>query len=459
MVTPINGEVSYWFAESGLPEAADSLDGDADADVVIVGAGFTGLWTAYYLAERAPALTVRIIEERFAGFGASGRNGGWLTNTITGGADGYASRYGRPAAAALQSALNDTVDEVMAVAQTHGIDAGIRKGGSLMVARSPAQLARRDAELRHAETWPEEGFVGLSADETQSRVRIAGALGGMWQPHSARIDPARLVRGLADVVRGRGVRIHEGTRATRISPGVVETERGRLRAHHVVRATEGFTARLPGLHRRWVPLNSSLIITETLPSSAWEEIGWAASETVEDFAHVYSYLQRTPDGRIALGGRGTPYRYGSRTDSDGRSRPATIEALTRILHEWFPVARTAAVAHAWSGVLGVPRDWRASVGFDPKSGLASAGGYVGTGVASSHLAGRTLADLLTSTDTARTHLPWVNHSARDWEPEPLRWLAITSIYRAYGWADSRETRRGTSRQSRLATLADLISGR
>jgi glycine/D-amino acid oxidase-like deaminating enzyme len=240
---------------------------------------------------------------------------------------------------------------------------------------------------------------------------------------------------------------------------VVETERGRLRAHHVVRATDGFTARLPGLHRRWVPLNSSLIITETLPSSAWEEIGWAASETVEDFAHVYSYLQRTPDGRIALGGRGTPYRYGSRTDSDGRSRPATIEALTRILHEWFPVARTAAVAHAWSGVLGVPRDWRASVGFDPKSGLASAGGYVGTGVASSHLAGRTLADLLTSTDTARTHLPWVNHSARDWEPEPLRWLAITSIYRAYGWADSRETRRGTSRQSRLATLADLISGR
>lgn len=457
MSFPATGNVSYWFAEIGMPTQSDPLDGDAEADVAIVGAGYTGLWLAYYLSRSHPELRIRVLE-RFAGFGASGRNGGWLTNSITGGHAYYAKRHGRDAAAALQLALNDTVDEVIAVAEREDIDAEVRKGGSLIVARNRAQLARADEFDKDAGAWPEEGFQRLSPTETDARVRVAGSLGGLWQPHCARIHPAKLASGLADVVRRQGVRIHEGTRVERIVPGEAITARGRVRARHVIRATEGYTANLRGEHRRWVPLNSAMIITEPLPASAWEEIGWSQSDTLEDLSHVYAYAQRTPDGRIALGGRGNPYRFGSQTDTDGDVPATTVAGLTGILHSWFPAAAATPIAHGWSGVLGVPRTWRASVGLDETTGLGWGGGYVGTGVAATNLAARTLADLIVGADTSLTRLPWVNEQSRRWEIEPLRWLGIQGIYAAYRAADRRESR-GGARTSRLAGLADLISGR
>lgn len=457
-MSPTIGNVSFWMSELGVPRPSDRLDGDADADVAIVGAGYTGLWLAYYLATHDPGLSIRVLEARFAGFGASGRNGGWLTNTITGGHEWYAERHGRAAAAALQLALNDTVDEVIATTERERIDAEIRRGGSLIVARNRAQLARADAFARDAAAWPEEGFRRLSRDETDARVRVAGALGGLWQPHCARIHPAKLVSGLAGVVRRLGVRIHEDTRVEQIRPGCAVTATGTVRARHVIRATEGYTATLRGERRTWVPLNSAMIITEPLPETAWAEIGWAHSDTLEDLSHVYAYAQRTPDGRIALGGRGNPYRFGSRTDSDGDVSAATVAGLAGILHSWFPSAAGTALAHGWSGVLGVPRTWRASVGYDPVTGLGWGGGYVGTGVAATNLAARTLADLITGSDSDLTRLPWVNQPARRWEIEPLRWLGIQGIYAAYRAADRRESGAG-ERTSRLARLADLISGR
>jgi len=453
-----NGHISFWFAEIGIPQPADLLEGDVDADVAIVGAGYTGLWLAYYLARDHPELSIRVLEERFAGFGASGRNGGWLTNSITGGHQYYADKHGRDSAAALQLALNETVDEVIAVTEREGIDAEIHKGGSLIVARNAAQLARADEFAKAAARWPEEGFRRLSATEADARVRVDGGLGALWQPHCARIHPAKLVTGLADVVRRRGVRIHEGTRVERITPHEAVTARGTVRAKHVIRATEGYTATLRGERRTWVPLNSAMVITEPLPPSAWDEIGWTHSDTLEDLSHVYSYAQRTPDGRIALGGRGNPYRFGSRTDNDGSVPAATVGGLAEILRTWFPAARATPLAHGWSGVLGVPRTWRASVGYDGTTGLGWGGGYVGTGVAATNLAARTLADLITGEHSELTRLPWVNQRARRWEIEPLRWLGIQAIYAAYRTADHRE-RRGGERTSRVAHVADLISGR
>lgn len=455
---PVTGNVSYWFTEVGIPHPADHLDGNAEADIVIVGAGYTGLWLAYYLARDRPELSIRVLEERFAGFGASGRNGGWLTNSITGGHAHYAKTHGRDAAAALQLALNDTVDEVIAVTEREGIDAEIHKGGSLIVARNAAQRARADAFEKDAASWPEEGFVRLSPAEADARVRVDGALGGLWQPHCARIHPAKLVTGLAATVRRMGVRIHEGTRVERITPHTAVTARGTVRAKYVIRATEGYTANLRGERRTWVPLNSAMIITEPLPAAAWDEIGWADSDTLEDLSHVYAYSQRTPDGRIALGGRGNPYRFGSRTDDDGSVPASTVEGLAAILHSWFPAAAATPLAHGWSGVLGVPRTWRASVGLDPATGLGWGGGYVGTGVAATNLAARTLADLIAGEETALTRLPWVNQRARRWEFEPLRWLGIQGIYAAYRTADRRESA-GGPRTSRVAHVADLVSGR
>jgi glycine/D-amino acid oxidase-like deaminating enzyme len=272
------------------------------------------------------------------------------------------------------------------------------------------------------------------------------------------------VQGLAQAVQRLGVVIHENTLVTEIrtggrgKPATAVTERGTVRAHHVLRATEGFTANLAAAHRDWLPMNSSMIVTEPLDAATWAEIGWEGCETLEDFAHAYVYLQRTHDGRIAIGGRGVPYRFGSRTDMDGATQPKTIETLTGILHSMFPAADGARIDHAWSGVLGVPRDWKATVNYDPATGLGFAGGYVGTGVTATNLAGRTLADLVMGRDTKATSMPWVNRTVRRWEPEPLRWIGVQAMYSMYHRADRQEAG-GRATTSPLALLADKVSGR
>lgn len=453
-----NGRVSFWYSGSGLPDGRPPLDGDLEADVAIVGAGYTGLWTAYWLKRLAPELEVVIVERRFAGFGASGRNGGWLTNSITGGREQYVHEHGRALVGRFQELMNESVDDVIRIAAEEGIDADMVKGGELTVARSEAQRARLDALAAAEAAWPEAGTVRLSAAEVADRIRIDRAVAGLHHPHAARIQPARLVQGLAAAVERRGVRIAEGTTATSIAAGRVVTDRGVVRARHILRATEGFTADLRGSRREWLPLNSSMIATEPLDPALWAAIGWEGREVFADEAHVYMYAQRTADDRIALGGRGRPYRYGSRTDADGSTPESTVELLRGVLTSLFPATRGCRIDHAWSGVLGVPRDWRATVGLDVRTGLGWAGGYVGTGVTSTSLAGRTLADLVLGRDTERTRMPWVGHRARRWEPEPLRYLAVSSIYRAYSAADAREDAAGTPATSSLARFADRLSG-
>ncbi|MQA08990.1 MAG: FAD-dependent oxidoreductase [Pseudonocardiaceae bacterium] len=236
------------------------------------------------------------------------------------------------------------------------------------------------------------------------------------------------------------------------------SEHGTVRAPIVIRATEGFTASLRGERRTWLPMNSNAIVTEPLPASTWDEIGWAGRDVLGDAAHAFFYAQRTADDRIVLGGRGVPYRFGSRTDVNGAMPARTVASLTSLLRQLFPAAADVAADHAWCGVLGVPRDWSASVGLERSTGLGWAGGYVGTGVTATNLAGRTLADLVLERDTALTRLPWVGHRARRWEPEPLRWLGVHSLYGTYRAADRREAA-GLARTSRLARIADWIAGR
>lgn len=453
-----NGGVSWWWQQIGLPEPRAGLDGDLEADVAVVGGGYTGLWTAYYLKTLQPDLRVVVLEARFAGFGASGRNGGWLTNSVTGGRERYARSHGRQAAIDQQLALNETVDEVIRVAAAEGIDADIVKGGELNVAYTPAQQHRLEAGYRSGSEWPGTDLVLLGAAESVARIGVSGTTGGVWHPHCARIHPAKLVRGLAQAAVRLGVKILEQTVVTEIRPGAAITDRGVVRATHVLRATEGFTANLRGEHRRWLPMNSSMIVTEPLPARLWDELGWAGRETLGDLAHVYMYAQRTADDRIAFGGRGVPYRYGSRVDTDGATQPRAIESLTALMHRFFPSIVDVPVTHAWAGVLGVPRDWTATVGLDPTTGLGWAGGYVGTGVTATNLAGRTLADLVLRRDTELARLPWVGHCARKWEVEPLRWLAVQGIYALYQAADRAEFA-GRPTTAPAAKLANLIAGR
>ena len=477
-----NGEVSYWWqASGGFPPRRPSLPGPLEADVAIVGGGYTGLWTAYYLAGLRPELRIVVLEAAFAGYGASGRNGGWVTAEMPGSRASYARASGGVAGVrALEAALRETVDEVGRVCAAESIECDFTKGGRLSVATTPSQLARmRDGLAAHRE-WGDgnDVYEFLSRDELRSRVNVAGALAGLYAPASARVQPAVLAAGIAAAAERRGVQIYEATPVSAIEPAsvagsgsgsggagaVARTKFGDVRARSVLRCTEGYTGALPGLRRALLPMNSHLIVTEPLSAAAWEEIGWDGCETLADEAHAYMYAQRTADGRIALGGRGVPYRFGSALDHLGETDQSTVTALTGVLRRMFPAAASAAISHAWCGVLGVPRDWCATVTYQPVSGLGWAGGYTGTGVAAANLAGRTLAELVIGEPSPLTALPWVGHRSRAWEPEPARWTGVQGLYALYRLADRLESPAGSGSGSgvrigeALGRVGDRISG-
>ena len=294
------------------------------------------------------------------------------------------------------------------------------------------------------------------AGEVAERIGAAGVLGAAYTPHCARVHPADLVRGLARAVERRGVAIHERTAATAIRPGVVETDRGRVRARVAVRATEAYTPGLPGQRRTVLPIYSLMVATAPLPPAAWAGLRWDGSETVTDGRHLLVYAQRTADGRVAFGGRGAPYHLGSRTDPGYDRDERVFAELERAMRTLLPAVGDVPVTHRWGGPLAAPRDWFPSVGLDRATGLAWAGGYVGDGVGTANLAGRTLADLVLGRDTALTRLPWVGHRSRRWEPEPLRWLGATAVRRLASGADAAEAR--TGRPARRARLLSRLTG-
>jgi glycine/D-amino acid oxidase-like deaminating enzyme len=421
--------VSYWQSALGPAAGYLALPGDRSVDVAIVGGGYTGLWTAYYLALADPGLRIAVLEASSVGFGASGRNGGWCSAQLPVPLDALARRHGRDAAVAMYRELARTVDEVGRAAAAEGIDCSYAKGGTIALARTPAQLRRARSAHGLDETF-------LDADAARAICGASGVRGATFSPHCAALQPAALVRGLASAVARRGVAIHEGTRALALRPGEVVTDRGVVRASVVVRALEGFTSALPGFRRALAPVYSLMIVTEPLPAAAWDRIGLARRETFTDQRNLIVYGQRTADDRLAFGGRGAPYHFGSRVRPTYDRVPAVFEQLRRGLTEMFGVA--APIAYRWGGPLGIARDWMPSVGL--RDGLAWAGGYVGDGVAAANLAGRTLADLIVGADSDLTHLPWVGHRSRRWEPEPLRWLGINTILQATALRDTWERR-------------------
>lgn len=457
-----NGGVSFWYQNiGGTPAYRAPLPGDIEVDVCIVGAGYTGLWTAYYLQEQNPDLSIALIEKEFAGFGGSGRNGGWCSGEFGWSRSKYLSTGTREGVMEFERQLRGTVAEVKRVTEKEGIDCDFLMTDCLTYACTPAQWQRLQADHAEAMSYgvPETRLELISGAEAAGRIRVPNALGAMVRHNVARVQPAKLVRGLAAVVEKRGAKIYEQTAVTKIEKGLVSTTRGRVKAKRIVRATEGFTHGIPGNEREWLPLNSAQIVTEPVPEALWKEIGWDGSQLLADASHAYCYAQRTADNRIAMGGRGVPYRFGSKTDVNGQTQPATVEALKEILYRMLPQTRGLKLDHAWCGVLGVPRDWCATAGIDENTGIAWAGGYVGLGVSTSNFSGQTLADLVLGRETERTTLPWVNRRPRKWEVEPFRWLGVTGMYWLYHMADRREAAKGGLRTSRLAKLANKLTGR
>ncbi len=454
--------MSLWLATCGEPlDPRPSLPGSTDVDVAIVGAGLTGLWTAYYLKKQDPSLRIAVLEKEVAGFGASGRNGGWLSALFPKSESSLAKLPGasRQTARALTLQLRATIDHVGQVTAAEGIDCAFVKGGTLVFARQKAQVTRARAEVvsAHAAGDSEADIRFLEPAQLAAYARPRGALGATYTPHCARIHPGRLVRGLARAVERQGVAVYEKTPATSISPHCVETEHGVVRADVIVRATEGYTPSLPGHERDVAPVYSLIVATEPLSAAVWNRIGLAGRATFSDYRHLIIYGQRTSDDRLVFGGRGAPYHFGSSIRPGYDRHEGVFAGLRATLTDLFPAIDEASFTHAWGGPLGVPRDWTASVGLDRGTGLAWAGGYVGDGVSTTNLAGRTLADLITGTETQLTSLPWVDHRSRRWEPEPLRWLEANAGLRAVALADKEEQL--TRRPSRIArAMAPLLGG-
>jgi glycine/D-amino acid oxidase-like deaminating enzyme len=451
--------LSFWH--DSLPEGSLAprapLVGDTHADVAIVGGGLTGLWTAWYLQERDPALKIVVLEKEIAGFGASGRNGGWCSALFPRSTASLERTHGRDAAVAMRRAMVATVDEVGRAATQAGIDADYAKGGTIGYARSRVQLAAARAEVAEATAYGVDRLELWGAD----RVRAAGALGAAFDPACARLHPAKLVRGLADAVERGGATIAEQTEVLDYRPGRVETTRGVVTCDRLVIATEGYGATLRATKRRVLPLYSLMIATEPLPDAFWDEIGIAHGQTFADFRHLVIYGQRTADNRFAFGGRGARYHWGSAIRPGYDRVQRVFDHLRRTLGELFPALdsarfRDVAVTHRWGGPLGVPRDWHATASYDPATRVAWAGGYVGDGLSTTNLAGRTLADLLTGTGSELTRLAWVNHHSPSWEPEPLRFAGANAGLLATQFADVEE--RITKRPSIIARVMGPLTG-
>ncbi|MCU1439933.1 MAG: FAD-dependent oxidoreductase [Rhodoglobus sp.] len=446
--------LSYWHdtvVDDLSPRPA--LPGDRDVDVAIIGGGLTGLWTAWYLLEQNPGLRIAVLEKEIAGFGASGRNGGWCSALFPRSVASLERAHGRDAAVRMRRAMVETVDEVGRAAASAGIAIDYAKGGTIAFARSGVQLAAARAEVAEAAHYGVDLLESWDAD----RVRAAGALGATFDPACASVHPAKLVRGLARALERRGVTIFEQTEVLDYAPRAVTTVHGTVRCENVVVATEGYGARLRATKRRVLPLYSLMIATKPLPDATWRELGIEHGQTFTDYRHLLVYGQRTADNRFAFGGRGARYHWGSAIRPEYDRSPRVFAHLERALENLFPsLTGQLEPEYAWGGPLGVPRDWHATASFDAATGVAWAGGYVGDGLSTTNLAGRTLADLITRTDSDLVRLPWVNHSSPSWEPEPLRFIGANAGLLAMTVADAEE--RVTGRPSLAARIMAPLLG-
>lgn len=430
--------ISLWMDRLDDPlQARPSLQGDVQADVAIIGAGYTGLWTAYYLKRQAPQLRVVVLEAETAGFGASGRNGGWLMGNLLGEERLLA---GLPPAERKASfdLLHDIPDEVARVTEREGIACDLRKGGVLYcAARYPEQRVRlrRYLEQLRALGLGEDDYRWLGPSELAEQLRVANAHGALYSPHCATIDPAKLVRGLARCVEALGVQLCERSAVIDWRPGWVCTAQGSVRADWVVPAVEGYAAALAPLGQHQLPVQSLLVATEPLPADIWAGIGLRRGQAFSEFSRQVTYGQRSYDDRLVFGARGG-YRFGGRLRQDFTLSDDERALRRYLLGELFPQLRDVRLSHAWGGNLGMARGFQPHMLRDSRNRIALSGGYGGEGVGASNLGGRTLADLILGRDSQLLRQPWVLSDSpisalRRWEPEPCRWLGYNAIVRSF----------------------------
>ena len=434
-------------------------DGRDEFDVLIIGAGYTGLWSAYYIHLIEPSVKIAIIEKNSVGFGASGRNGGWCSTIMPMSLDSNARRHGREQAIAMQNAMFATLDEIKTRTVALGIDCDFALGGSIQVLRSANQYERATSQIRNLREYGygEDFYQLLDRDESLNLVQMSETNGGFLDLHSAVLHPKKLCLGLAAAVRSQGTAIIENSPVLSYAPGQVHTQQRTYQAKVVLRTTEAFSSGFSQDKRSVIPLYSMMVATEPLSADVWSEIGLDRRPSFNDGRNMIIYGQRTTDNRLAFGGRGAPYHFGSKILPSFDFNQKVAHELRSTLIELLPILDRTEFTHHWGGPLAAPRDWTFNVSFNPESGLGSAGGYVGDGVATSNLAGRILADLVCERSSEITRLSCVNHFSKKWEIEPLRYVAVNSLTKLAMLADRKEDK--TGRPARIINgIIDKISG-
>jgi glycine/D-amino acid oxidase-like deaminating enzyme len=430
--------LSLWMDQLNEPLVArPALAEDLHADVAIIGAGYTGLWTAYYLKRQAPQLRIVILESEIAGFGASGRNGGWLMGNMLG-QDRLLADLPSTVRKNTYALLHGIPDEVASVLQREQIGCDYRKGGVLYcAARYPEQLTSLRQHLAELRTLglDENDYRWLTPFDLGKQLQLAKAYGAIYTPHCATIQPAKLVRGLARCVEAMGVELYEQSRVIDWQTGLVRTASGSVRADWIVPAVEGYAASLPPLGKHQLPVQSLIVATEPLSKEVWADIGLERGQAFSENSRQVTYGQRSADNRLVFGARGG-YRFGGKLRTDFNLSEDERDLRRYLFGELFPQLKNVRITHAWGGNLGMARRFRPHMLVDRSNGIALAGGYGGEGVGASNLAGRTLADLILDQQSELTQQPWVlgeqpiNRLAR-WEPEPLRWLGYNAIIQSF----------------------------
>ena len=444
---------SLWWSQLTSPVTPRrSLETHIDVDVCIVGGGYTGLWTARELKRRDPSLRIAVVEKTVCGFGASGRNGGWVSALFPVSDEQISRNFGAEALSHQRSMLQNSVKNLGDSLSADGIDANFRHGGTLTFARSEVQASRLQnaVEAAHQSGSSTDDLMWLNKEQARERGHLHGSLGATFSPHCARVHPAKLARGLSDVCEALGVEIFENSTVTRIVPKTrrsqpeVITPQGSIHAEFVIRATEGFTSTFSGERRTVAPIYSLMIASEPQSEEFWSEVGFSKYETFADDRHLIIYGQRTDDNRIAFGGRGSPYHFGSTIEERFDFNQKVFDELGTTLRELFPTL-SGEISHQWGGPLGMPRDLMPSVALDFGTGIGSAGGYTGDGVTLSYVAGNALADLITkpAMTTEFTRLPFVQHHSKKWEMEPFRWLGVNTGLALAKRADHVENKKGS----------------
>ena len=430
--------ISLWMDQLDEPLLArPDLEHDLDVDVAIIGAGYTGLWTAYYLKRLAPGLEIAIVEAQTAGFGASGRNGGWLMGNLLG-EDRLLADLPAEQRRASFDLLHSIPDEVEIVLEREGIDCDYRKGGVLYcAARYPEQETslRSYLDKLRSQGLTENDYRWLSPEQLAQQIRVAKPYGGIYAPHVATIHPAKLVRGLARTVERMGVKIYEGSPVTQWQSGSLRTAKAEVRSRWVVPAVEGYSVTLPPLGRYQLPVQSLLVATEPLSAATWDEIGLSQGQAFSESSRQVTYGQRTADNRLVFGARGG-YQFAGKLRHDFDLTSSEVELRRYLFGELFPQLKNVRITHAWGGNLGMSRRFRPHMLCDRANGIALSGGYGGEGVGASNLGGRTLADLILERDTDLVRQPWVIplgglDALKAWEPEPCRWLGYNAIIRSF----------------------------